>query len=592
MSYFQKIKDLKQFTRNNLMNNSLFFNDNIIFKEYNGKKIRIREDRYVNLTDMANATGKKVNDWYRLKSTDEYLKAFNELTGITADQLIQINESSGANELRGTYGHPKVAIRFAQWCSPHLEFFMTQYYSDLEKQEKSNTLVDLNQNNNINNNLMNNFLFFKEYKQNKIAFDLTNQDIMINFTEMCKVFGKHPNDFLSLKQTELFLIELSKSLNLSTTGVDGSEQIQAVITVNGGSHPGTWIHRKLAIKAAAWLSPEFELWMTEQLINLESMSKLNEYLNNNRNNDLSDDSRIIRVFKDEKFGYMKVIRFNSNDYFDPDAVVNALGYKDADSMYDTFKNIPEEDKGLYIKHFTFKELSQLRFQTGVEQNKQLKFSPNGKRFLTEAGLFYILNRSDKPNAYPFQRYVNTVILPEIRKNGYYINPAITNQQLQQLQSTVEDLNKKLLEKDKLITKQRERIKMLHSNPRFEKTYQAWLHSIVGGEREVRVGLHYSDKRKQKRIDIVTEKYIFECKNVKDWEKSITQINKYKLLMKKDGNYNNQNMIVFLFDDNEEYDSEIDFIREVAKQSNVSVFYYKNMAGYVDADELENCDDND
>jgi hypothetical protein len=36
---------------------------------------------------------------------------------IPTDQLIQVNESTGSNESRGTWGHPKVAIRFAQWCS-------------------------------------------------------------------------------------------------------------------------------------------------------------------------------------------------------------------------------------------------------------------------------------------------------------------------------------------------------------------------------------------------------------------------------------------------------------------------------------------
>ena len=30
---------------------------------------------------------------------------------------MQVNKSIGNNEQRGTWGHPKVAIRFAQWCS-------------------------------------------------------------------------------------------------------------------------------------------------------------------------------------------------------------------------------------------------------------------------------------------------------------------------------------------------------------------------------------------------------------------------------------------------------------------------------------------
>lgn len=44
---------------------------NNIIRSYNGKNIRFRSsDSYGCLTDMANATGKKVNDWLRLKSTE------------------------------------------------------------------------------------------------------------------------------------------------------------------------------------------------------------------------------------------------------------------------------------------------------------------------------------------------------------------------------------------------------------------------------------------------------------------------------------------------------------------------------------------
>ncbi len=91
----------------------------------------------------------------------------------------------------------------------------------------------------------------------------------------------------------------------------------------------------------------------------------------------------LAIFQHEQFGELHVINFEGVEYFNPDVLVDVLGYKDADSMYDTFKNVPKEDLSLYIRHFTFKELSQLRFETGVKQNQKLKWSPNGKRFLTE-----------------------------------------------------------------------------------------------------------------------------------------------------------------------------------------------------------------
>ena len=39
--------------------------------------------------------------------------------------------------------------------------------------------------------------------------------------------------------------------------------------------------------------------------------------------------------------------------------------------------------------------------------------------ITEQQLYFVMNRSDKPNAKPFRMWVNTVVLPSIRKTGSY-----------------------------------------------------------------------------------------------------------------------------------------------------------------------------
>ena len=44
-------------------------------------------------------------------------------------------------------------------------------------------------------------------------------------------------------------------------------------------------------------------------------------------------------------------------------------------------------------------------------------------FITEQQLYFVMNRSDKPNAKPFRMWVNTVVLPSIRKHGMYATPA-------------------------------------------------------------------------------------------------------------------------------------------------------------------------
>jgi phage antirepressor YoqD-like protein len=77
---------------------------------------------------------------------------------------------------------------------------------------------------------------------------------MINATHMGKAFGKKPNDFLKVEQTKEFI----KALELKSN-------IIAFKTVKGRHHAGTWMHKKLALKFAGWLNPEFELWVYDRI---------------------------------------------------------------------------------------------------------------------------------------------------------------------------------------------------------------------------------------------------------------------------------------------------------------------------------------
>lgn len=85
-------------------------------KNWNDRAIRIRSDRYVSLTDMAQASGKQFADWNKLKSTKSYLTTLASVMKICITDLVQVIQG-GDPQNQGTWGHPKVAIRFAQWCS-------------------------------------------------------------------------------------------------------------------------------------------------------------------------------------------------------------------------------------------------------------------------------------------------------------------------------------------------------------------------------------------------------------------------------------------------------------------------------------------
>ena len=94
-------------------------------KNYNGRSIRIREDKYVCLTDMATVSGKLLADWFRLKGTMSYLEALSGGMGIPIPRLLQVIDGNP------TWAHPRIAIKFAAWCSPQFEVQVTTWIDEL-----------------------------------------------------------------------------------------------------------------------------------------------------------------------------------------------------------------------------------------------------------------------------------------------------------------------------------------------------------------------------------------------------------------------------------------------------------------------------
>ena len=121
------------------------------------------------------------------------------------------------------------------------------------------------------------YMDIKKFKEKGISFDFDND--IVNATDMMKNFPeKKMNNFLRKKQTKEFIKVLEvKHKNLNTLK-SASLDFKAVTTIKGnaiGRKQGTWMHKILALKFAAWLSPEFELFVFETFEN-----RLNEKIRN------------------------------------------------------------------------------------------------------------------------------------------------------------------------------------------------------------------------------------------------------------------------------------------------------------------------
>jgi hypothetical protein len=93
----------------------------IITRQFEENQIEfdIEGEGFVNATEMAKATGKQISDFFRLSSSEEYIKELESAMGIPRAQLYYVsmgNYSDGRPQ--GTWVHRKLAIRIAQWCSP------------------------------------------------------------------------------------------------------------------------------------------------------------------------------------------------------------------------------------------------------------------------------------------------------------------------------------------------------------------------------------------------------------------------------------------------------------------------------------------
>lgn len=108
------------------------------------------------------------------------------------------------------------------------------------------------------NLILNTMIVKKSFGGTEIEFQpfIGTNMLMVNATEMAKIFGKLPKDFLRNDDVQSFINECLKKENSPFLGVNNIDDL-----VISKQKSGTWMHRILALKFAAWLDPAFELWV-------------------------------------------------------------------------------------------------------------------------------------------------------------------------------------------------------------------------------------------------------------------------------------------------------------------------------------------
>lgn len=81
----------------------------LITSQYDGQELSFSEQGWVNATQAASKFNKSVHEWVRLPDTQKYLDALIRKYG----KIPYLKTKRGNNG--GTWLHPKLAVRFAQW---------------------------------------------------------------------------------------------------------------------------------------------------------------------------------------------------------------------------------------------------------------------------------------------------------------------------------------------------------------------------------------------------------------------------------------------------------------------------------------------
>jgi hypothetical protein len=93
--------------------------------------------------------------------------------------------------------------------------------------------------------------------ESPVDFEPTGSDnVMVNATQMAAIFGKLPKDFLKTDDTKAFIKSCLKKDNSPYLGIKIESDL-----VTSKQKSGTWMHRILALKFAAWLNSDFEVWV-------------------------------------------------------------------------------------------------------------------------------------------------------------------------------------------------------------------------------------------------------------------------------------------------------------------------------------------
>lgn len=116
-----------------------------------------------------------------------------------------------------------------------------------------------------------------KYEGNDVTFELAENSVKINATEMAKPFGelKNPGQWLRTEASKEFIATLSDVHKCT------SADLREVRKGGPPNQQGTYMHEDVALEFARWLNPKFGIWCNDRVKELITTGKteMHTYVN-------------------------------------------------------------------------------------------------------------------------------------------------------------------------------------------------------------------------------------------------------------------------------------------------------------------------
>lgn len=106
--------------------------------DFQGQAVTFNSDGWINATEAAARFGKRPVDWLRLDETAAYVEAMAGALGLeskVSQNHFGLVRASRGGKSPGTWLHPKLAVRFAQWLDVRFAVWCDLHIDDLLRGE-------------------------------------------------------------------------------------------------------------------------------------------------------------------------------------------------------------------------------------------------------------------------------------------------------------------------------------------------------------------------------------------------------------------------------------------------------------------------